>query len=123
MIACINSVAESYCSGRHQVTSRKQVLKFLQQFLHCCSLFFIKPSRFSKIDWGDVVVGKSLRTSNDIHHWLTVAITTPLSMVLGLWSVQIQEFEQDAASFLNQRCGRHKDTCLGNLARKVRYGV
>ncbi|GBM82102.1 hypothetical protein AVEN_161653-1 [Araneus ventricosus] len=65
---------------------------------------------------------KFLRMNDDIHHWFTGRNNSSFVQNLG-FIVQIQNSNGDGFPFQINECGRHKNTFLGDLARKVRYGV
>ncbi|GBM66137.1 hypothetical protein AVEN_209719-1 [Araneus ventricosus] len=65
---------------------------------------------------------KFLRTRDYIHHWFTGRNNSSFVQNLG-FIVQIQNSNGDDFPFQINEYGRHKITFLGDLVKKVRYGI
>ncbi|GBO08516.1 hypothetical protein AVEN_239968-1 [Araneus ventricosus] len=69
-----------------------------------------------------VVLRKNLRTSEGIHDWFTRRNNRSFVHNLG-FIFQIQNSERNGFPIEINECGRHEDTFLENLKRKVSYGI
>ncbi|GBN21368.1 hypothetical protein AVEN_192478-1 [Araneus ventricosus] len=65
---------------------------------------------------------KFLKTSEDIHHWFTRRNNSSFVHNLG-FVFSDSELEREVFPFKINECGCHKDTFLGDVARKVSYGL
>ncbi|GBM31851.1 hypothetical protein AVEN_56945-1 [Araneus ventricosus] len=63
-----------------------------------------------------------MRTNDDIQNWFTSRNNISFVHDLG-FIVLIQNSNGDGFSFQINECRHHKDTLLGDLARKVYYGI